>query len=321
MAQKAAPPRPGATRPRGRPTSGTPTRGLPRPLLIVGFILALVAVVAVVFSLRGARQIGGAIATLQTADFHALAFSPDNPNEVFFGHHNGIMRSDDGGRTWTPLVERQNFDAMGLAVSRANGRQVYLAGHNVFQVSADGGASWQPVDHNLPGTDIHGFTMSPDDPNRLFAFVVGSGVFQSGDGGRTWQALAGQAPGDIMGLAAAGGTPETLYAGSMRFGVLRSTDGGQSWKPAMQSGNAASLFALAVDPTAHQTVYAGGEGGLYKSTDSGTSWSKLPFPADNVVALAISPAQPNVVLAISVQGQQGLVYRSEDGGQSWGKRQ
>jgi len=287
----------------------------------VGFILALVAVVAVVFSLRGARQIGGAIATLQTADFHALAFSPDNPNEVFFGHHNGIMRSDDGGRTWTPLVERQNFDAMGLAVSRANGRQVYLAGHNVFQVSADGGASWQPVDHNLPGTDIHGFTMSPDDPNRLFAFVVGSGVFQSGDGGRTWQALAGQAPGDIMGLAAAGGTPETLYAGSMRFGVLRSTDGGQSWKPAMQSGNAASLFALAVDPTAHQTVYAGGEGGLYKSTDSGTSWSKLPFPADNVVALAISPAQPNVVLAISVQGQQGLVYRSEDGGQSWGKRQ
>jgi photosystem II stability/assembly factor-like uncharacterized protein len=321
MAQKAAPPRPGSTRSRGRPTSGTPTRGLPKPLLIVGFILALVAVVAVGLWLsRGGGQPGGAIATLQTADFHALAFSPDNPNVVFFGHHNGIMRSDDG-RTWTPLVERQNFDAMGLAVSRTNARQVYLASHNVFQASTDGGASWQPIDHNLPGTDIHGFAMSPDDPNRLYAFVVGSGIFQSADGGRTWQALTVKVPGDIMGMAAAGGTPETLYAGSMRFGVLRSTDGGQSWKPAMQSGSAGNLFALAVDPAAHQTVYAGGEGGLYKSTDGGTSWSKLPFPADNVIALAISPAQPNVVLAISVQGQQGLVYRSEDGGQNWGKRQ
>jgi photosystem II stability/assembly factor-like uncharacterized protein len=301
---------------------GTPTRGLPKPLLIFGFILALVAVVAVGLSLRrGGGETGGAIATLQTADFHALAFSPDNPNVVFFGHHNGIMRSDDSGRTWMPLVERQNFDAMGLAVSRANGRLVYLAGHNVFQVSTDGGASWQPVDHNLPGTDIHGFAMSPDDPNRLYAFVVGNGVLQSGVGGRTWQALVGEVPGDIMGMAAAGGTPEMLYAGSMRFGVLRSTDGGQSWKPAMQSGNAASLFALAVDPATHQTVYVGGESGLYKSTDGGASWSKLPFPANNVVAIAISPAQPNVVLAISVQGQQGLVYRSEDGGQSWGKRQ
>ena len=321
MAQKVAPPRPESTRSRGRPISGTPTRRFPKSLLIVGFILALVAVVAVSLSLRGGGQPGGAIATLQTADFHALAFSPDNPNVVFFGHHNGIMRSDDGGRTWTQLVERQNFDAMGLAVSRANGRQVYLAGHNVFQVSADAGASWQPVNHNLPGTDIHGFAMSLDDPNRLYTFVVGSGLFQSADGGRIWQTLSDKVPGDIMGLAAAGGMPETLYAVSMRFGVLRSTDGGQSWKPAMQSVGAGSLFTLAVDPAVHQTVYAGGEGGLYKSSDGGTSWSKLPFPADNVIAIAISPAQPNVVLAISVQGQQGLVYRSEDGGQSWGKRQ
>lgn len=112
MAQKAAPPRPGATRPRGRPTSGTPTRGLPKPLLIAGLILAIVAIIGVGLSLRGGGQTGGAIATLQTADFHALAFTPDNPNVVFFGHHNGMMRSDDGGRTWTPLVERQNFDAM-----------------------------------------------------------------------------------------------------------------------------------------------------------------------------------------------------------------
>jgi photosystem II stability/assembly factor-like uncharacterized protein len=300
----------------------TRTRGLSRSLLIGGFLVVLVVVIAVGLALRGgSRPSSGVIATLETADFHALAFSPDNPNVVFFGHHNGIMRSDDGGHTWTSLVDRTNFDAMGLAISRTNGRQVYLAGHNVFQVSSDGGASWQPVSHNLPGTDIHSFAMSPDDPNRLYAFVVGNGIFQSGDGGRTWQMLSDNVPGDIMGMAAAGGTPETLYAGSMRFGLLRSTDGGHRWKPAMPSADSGSLFALAVDPQNHQTVYAGGESGLLKTTDGGTTWRKLPFPANAVVAVTVSPSQPSVVLAISVQGQQGLVYRSEDGGQSWGTRQ
>lgn len=33
------------------------------------------------------------------ADFHALAFGPTEPDVVFFGHHNGVMRSQDGGRT------------------------------------------------------------------------------------------------------------------------------------------------------------------------------------------------------------------------------
>lgn len=304
------------------PTRGRATRSgrgvIARPILIVGFLLVLVALVAVGISLRRAGSTtGGAIATLRTGDFHALAFSPSNPNTVFFGHHNGIMRSDDGGRTWTSLVDRPNFDAMSLAVSRASGGPIYLAGHDVFQISTDGGKTWQPVEHNLPGTDIHGFAMGTDDSNRLYALVAGQGGFQSGDGGRTWQPLGGL-PGDVMALAAAGGDPETLYAGSMSAGVLRSMDGGRGWAPATNGFGARGVYALAIDPSARQTIYAGGDGGLYKSVDGGASWSKLPFPGDNAVALTVSPAQPNVILAISVRGQQGLVYRSEDGGQSWG---
>jgi len=308
-----------SSRARGRASAGTHTRG--RNLLIGGFLLVLVALAVVGIVWRMGAQRGGAGGVLATSDFHALAFSPTDPNTVFFGHHNGIMRSTDGGRTWAALVDRPNFDAMGLAVSRANPRQIFLAGHNIFQVSMDGGASWQPVAHNLPGTDIHGFAMSPDDPNRLFAMVAGQGVFQSTDGGRTWQPLGGQLPKDVMALAIGGGTPALLYAGSMSAGVLRSSDAGQSWAPAMQGMGAGGVYTLAVSPAAPQTVYAAGDGGLFKSTDGGNTWSKLAFPGANVVTLAISPAQPNLVLAISVQGQQGFVYRSEDGGQSWSRPQ
>jgi photosystem II stability/assembly factor-like uncharacterized protein len=285
------------------------------------------AMYAVFGRVRGGGSEVAALATLKTADFHALAFAPDNPDVVFFGHHNGIMRSDDAGKTWQALVDRRNFDAMGLGVGRGDTRTVYLAGHDVFQASTDGGKTWQPVQHNLPGTDIHGFAMSPSDPNRLYAYVVGQGTFTSTDGGRTWQRLAGQLPGDVMGLADPGsagaspGAPETLYASSMGAGVLRSADGGQTWNSAMGALGRRGVLALAADPAAPQTLYAGLEGsGLYKTADGGGTWTRLPFPGQSPVAIAVSPAQPQRVLAIEFHNRAGLVYRSDDGGATWGGR-
>lgn len=324
MARQTTGRRPGASGAAIRPRTRPGRAGLPWPWLIVGAVVVLVAL-GVVLSQRAGGDAGGdaggAIATLQMVDFHALAFSSDDPNVVFFGHHNGIMRSDDGGHTWRSLVDRRNFDAMGLAVNRGNPRQIYLAGHDIFQVSTDGGASWQPVNSTLPGTDIHGFAMSPDDPNHLTAFVVGQGVFQSADEGKTWQRLGGQVPGDVMGLASAGGAPETLYAGSMSLGLLRSTDGGQTWTSAAAGLGSRNVLTIGVDPTNRQTVYTGLDAGLYKSSDGGTSWSKLPFPGENAVAVAVSPARPSTLLAIEAkQSREGLVFRSEDGGATWGQR-
>ena len=322
MARTTTERRPPAARSAARPAKGKSGRRLPGLWLALGLALALVAV-GVVFVLSGngggGHAGGSALAVLRTNDFHALAFGLDNPNVVFFGHHNGVMRSDDGGRTWQPLVDRPNFDAMILAVSPGNPRQVFLAGHDVFQVSQDGGASWQPVKHDLPGTDIHGFTMNPDDPNRLYAFVVGHGVFTSQDSGRSWQRLGGQPPADLMALASAGGSPETLYAGSMSAGVVKTTDGGATWTPSNARLGSRNVMALAVDPTTRQVVYTGTDDGLYRSDDAGASWRRLPFPGGNALAVAVSPSDPQVVLAIAgVRRGEGRVYRSEDGGTTWG---
>lgn len=297
-------------------------RGSRRSLLLWASV-ALVAGIAAALVLRASRSGTDAIATLDTADFHSLAFAPGNPDVVFFGHHNGLMRSDDGGRTWRPAVQRPGFDAMSLAVAPGAPPRVtamYAAGHDVFQASTDGGATWQPVAHDLPGTDIHGFAVSPDDPARLFAFVVGHGLFRSADGGRTWQPMLGEAPRDIMALAAAGGSPDTLYVGSARSGALKTADGGRRFTRVADGLGGGPVLALAVDPSSPGTIYAGLDGGLYKSADGGATWRKLPFPGANAVALALSPARPNVLLAISVKDRRGLVFRSDDGGASWGPR-
>ena len=295
--------------------------GLSRRRLVLGAVLAVAVLAAAAWFLGSGREGSGALAVLRTADFHALAYSGEDPSVVFFGHHDGVMRSTDGGKNWSPLVARRNFDAMGLAVARAGSAEMFLAGHDVFYSSRDGGVSWRPVEHDLPDTDIHGFVVSPDDPDRLYAYVVDHGLFQSADGARTWQRLDGRLPDDLHALAAAGGSPETLYAGSMHWGVLKSTDGGANWTPAVTGLGSRMVVTLAVDPLARQTVYAGADGGLYKTTTGGAAWSKLPFPGDNAMALAINPSNPQVILAITVKDDQGLLYRSENGGATWGRGQ
>jgi photosystem II stability/assembly factor-like uncharacterized protein len=224
----------GAAR-RRQPT--TPSR-LP---WLIGGVIGLVAVGIVAWLLLRPNPTSevGAIATLQTLDQHALLFSPTDPNVAFFGHHNGIMRSDDAGQTWTKL--------------------------------------------------------------------------------------AAQPPGEVTALASAGGEPELLFAGTAASGVVRSVDGGASWSRASgQTGSEAAfraVLALAVDAASRETLYAGTDSGLAKSTDGGATWSALAYPGENAVAVAVSPADPRVVLAVATSPRrQGLVYRSEDGGASWGNR-
>ena len=304
-------------RQRSRPRKSR--RGL-RRWWVVGALAAAALVGAVLLIAYARSGTGGAIATLQTGDFHALAFDPSDARIAFFGHHNGVLRTDDGGKTWRPLVERPNFDALILGISGVDAQRLYLAGHDVLQVSRDGGATWQPVSHNLPATDLHGFAVSPEDPDRLYALVVGQGAFLSIDGGRTWESLGNGLPGDVTALASASGTPELLYASSGRLGVLRSDDGGRNWSRTTTVPGSRGVLALAVDPIARQTIYAGTEEGLSKSTDGGRSWATLSFPARNVMAIAVSPSEPNLVLTVAVENRRGLVFRSDDGGRSWGGR-
>src|SRR5206468_3646429 len=127
--------------------------------------------------------------------------------------------------------------------------------------------------NDLPGQDIHGFAMSSENSDRLFAFVVGAGIFRSENAGRTWQRLGGQLPPDVMVLAV-GGSPETIYAGSMRYGVLRSGDGGASWSKLAFPG--ANAYAVSASPARPGTILAlavqDGKGLVYRSEDGGATW-------------------------------------------------
>ena len=185
--------RPGAGAGRALPASATRRRWA-----LTGLVLGVVAVgiIALVASQGGAS--GGrptAWADLRTIDAHSLSFVGDGPTNVLFGHHQGVFASSDGGRSWDLLGLGR--DAMQMAPAGA--ASIVISGHEVFAASIDGGQTWADVPNDLPHLDIHGFARDPLNPDHMWAYLAGGGVYESSDGGHRWLEVFA---GDILFLQA-----------------------------------------------------------------------------------------------------------------------
>lgn len=295
--------------------SNRPTRqnNLTRWLVVGGVVL--VSIVGVWFALSGPQSSNGqtrAISQLSTRDFHSLAFSPTEPDTIFFGHHNGLLVSRNGGKDWQPTT-LQNADAMALAAPVANPHVMYAAGHNVFFKTTDDGQSWQSVATNLPGLDIHGFTANPENADKIYAHVVGFGIFSSQDGGATWTQLSTTAPPSTFNLAM-GENSQTLYAAAGKAGLWRSPDGGQTWANVTGFPDEGAI-AIAFVPANKRLLVTtlGNAAGFYASNDGGKTWASTGLNGI-ILAIAASPHDANRLLAINDRGQ---VFASRDNGRMW----
>lgn len=101
--------------------------------------------------------------------------------------------------------------------------------------------------------------------------------------------------------------------------LYRSDDGGVTWRVVPLPGRQVtrSEWTAAVDPTDHDTLYASGDGGVSKSVDGGQSWT-LIAPTDLPArAIAVSPANRNIVyVGVGLYGKFRFL-RSDDAGLSW----
>lgn len=250
------------------------------------------------------------IANVQAPDYHSLLLDPQDAERVLFGSHDGIQESHDGGFTWQAGT-LHGVDAMIMATSPRAPETIYVAGHDVFEVSRDGGRSWRPMSHDLPGTDIHGFAQNPADPERLYAFVVGAGGFTSADGGSSWDPFASYPPGGSYLVLASNG--EHLFAAT-DAGIARSTDHGATWEPLPSQPGKVTTFSLAVSADDPKVIYVGTPGGAFRTTDGGESWSLIGPANVPVLAVTITPGDPERIVVLN---DRGAIYRSDDGGRSW----
>jgi len=242
---------------------------------------------------------------------------PSQPNIFYVGQVNGgVWKSDDYGRTWTPIFDHESTQSIGaIAVAPSDPNIIYVAsgeglhrpdlsvGNGIYK-STDAGKTWTQLGLR-DGLQIPALAVDPRDPNKIFAAVLGH-----------------------------------PYGPSDERGLFRSTDGGQSWQKVIYKDENTGASDVEIDPANPDVVYAsmwevregpwednnevnGIGGGLFKSADGGNTWHPLTngLPKDlSQIYVAIAPSDRHRLYAtLGTASGMLAVYRSDDAGESWYK--
>ena len=145
---------------------------------------------------------------------YALAIDPATPTTLYAGTEAGVFRSTDGAASWSAMnTGLTTLTINALAVDPADPDTVYAAtdGGGLFKST---GGSWIAISDSLVYEWVKAVAVDPLPPN---AAMIGtfSGIFQSADGGATWEDVSdGLLNGSVNSITAGIGEPSTLYAGT-----------------------------------------------------------------------------------------------------------
>ena len=246
----------------------------------------------------------------------------------------GIYRTDDGGETWTHVLE-SSPDRIGEAFSSveicpSNPNIVYAGSEATIYRSHDAGLTWAVVSGGTEGWGPSGvitgwpidMQCDPRDPERIFANNYGGGNFLSEDGGRTWQnASNGYTGATVTEVTVDPQDPARVYAVS-NSGVWLSEDAGLTWAGMRYATNdfmaSGAWTAVEFDPVQPGRVLAGNPPWLVESLRSGPGWQpNWPEQMPNgepvialttaIVDIAFAPSDSNRVYAgLGQPGCQGM---------------
>ncbi len=202
-------------------------------------------------------------------DFMALTTAPGGvlyaSGHPAQGGNLGLLRSDDGGRTWAKVSDGMAgpVDFHQLAVSPSDARVLY----GVFkglQRSADGGQSWERIGE-VPESLFH-LAVSSVNPDRLYA-ATRQGLLRSDDRGRSWlPAHSAQAPATYVHADA--GRVVAFIVGQ---GLITQSETASDWEPL------ASPFGgqvpIDMEQVGERQVALTNALKLLNSRDGGSTWS------------------------------------------------
>ena len=229
----------------------------------------------------------------------------------------GLFRSTDDGSTWTHVE--------GLTKHESR-------------------PTWQP---GAGGLILHTIVPHPTDADRTWVGISAVGVFESTDGGATWEprnkgvrADFNPDPYPVTGqcvhkFAAAAGEPETFYQQN-HCGMYRSTDGGATWQEVTHNGLPSQFgFPLVAHPRDPKTFWIiplnGDDCGRYvpdasaavwKSTDRGDTWQRKGegLPQDDAYLSVLREAMARDTLdpvGVTFGTKTGQLWQSVDEGETW----
>lgn len=279
-----------------------------------------------------------------------------------------VWRSEDGGTSWTHASEGLTYGegedvtpittVWSLATGPDGTIYAGVEPAGLFR-SADGGRTWSHVEGltNHPtrptwgpgagGLILHTIVPHPTDADRVWVGISAVGVFETQDGGASWEprnkgVRADFVPGPppetgqcVHKFAMAAGEPETLYQQN-HCGQYRSTDGGATWTDLSKNGVPSQFgFPLVAHPRDPDTFWVipltqpeegrfmpEASAAVWRTTDRGETFTRGGdgLPQEDAYLSVLREAMARDTLdpvGITFGTKTGQLWHSSDEGESW----
>ena len=278
------------------------------------------------------------------ATVRGIAAEPADPRRVWAGSLTGaVMRSADGGATWTAVDHLAALAARppkpepvaSVVIASPDAKLVFVChgGLGLFR-SADGGRTWTHPDTPVPAMHVAATSAA----GVLYGAFGTNGVWRSADGGVSWTRSRLQPePGDVLREVAAdprdARTVHAIGRNKLRGLYYRTRDDGETWtandrhvrdyvnnptlpeepKGRGHSGRMTGASQIVVSPTNPDHVFIAANWNNVVSHDGGETWEESAKGADITCFFDIRFFEGSVYATAMDEG----LLRSDDNGATW----
>lgn len=234
------------------------------------------------------------------------------------GHDEVILRTTDGGASWTLVHDAPQAQRPLLDVWFADAQHgIAIGAYAAYYTTSDGGQSWtaQPfvVVNRAPADAADGDDDLPMDYHlnriamaggRLYIAGEAGQVYRSDDGGASWRLLPLPYDGSMYGLLPLDG--DSLLVFGLRGNLFRSDDAGAHW--ARLPTDTVAMLTAGTRLDAHTLAIVGLSGAVLVSRDGGASFA-LEQREDRKGLAGVVAAGADALLAVGEAGVERIALQ------------
>jgi photosystem II stability/assembly factor-like uncharacterized protein len=248
----------------------------------------------------------------------------DQLNSVYFidvntgwaaGKNNTILKTADGGKTWSRALEREEGGNEFSSIFFTNAKEGWAQGRILLH-SSDGGETWRPASP-LPERKSLGDGWAVGAIRlQTGQFGTSDRLFKSEDGGTTWTDISKLPRNDFREIFALDSEHVWMAGDYGRYALT--SDGGATWQEPPMPVKCRLTRVYFVSPRIGWILPSDHNGGPLASTDGGLTWaSQYTGAGQNRPLRDIHFVNERDGFLLVGSNRPDVVYRTTDGGAKW----